>query len=302
MRILFLGTPQFAVPSLQLLADKIVGVVTQKNRPAGRCLKITPPPVFLSAQRYNIPIYQPSKVSTPEFLSVLKSISPDLIVVVAFGEILSREALEIPKAGCINLHPSLLPKYRGAAPVTWALVNGENVTGVTTFWISERMDSGDIIFQKEVEILPDDTRGTLELRLAEEGARLLAETIANGLDKRRKQDDSKATYAPTIKKEDGRIDWNETATRIHNKIRAMNPWPSAFTFMDGQRIELWKSKVVDGKGKPGSIVFLNEEGIGIGTGGGVLLIKELQAEGKKRIQAVEFVHGYRINEGMSFDG
>ena len=205
MRILFLGTPEFAVPSLEVLVTQLVGVVTHPDKPKGRRLKVSPPPVKLAAEKYNLPIYQPERVSSPEFVGELRKMALDLIVTVAFGEILSKEVLEIARVGCMNLHASLLPKYRGAAPIAWALVNGERVTGVTTFWLSERMDGGDIIFQKEVEILPDDTRGTLEKRLAGEGSKLLIETIRRGIGIRIPQDESQATYAPKLKKRDGKV-------------------------------------------------------------------------------------------------
>lgn len=311
MNILFLGTPEFAVPSLEVVKDKITGVVTHPDRPAGRHLKVSSPSVKITAQKYNLPVYQPERVSSPEFINELKKMSVDLIITVAFGEILSEEVLNIPKLGSINLHASLLPKYRGAAPIAWALINGEKITGVTTFWLNECMDKGDIIMQKEIDILPDDTRGTLEKRLAEAGSELLLETINSGTKIMIPQDETKATYAPKLKKEDGKIDWAENAVTIHNKIRAMNPWPGAYTFFKNKRLEVWTSSVVaEGSGqsspkskerdKPGTVVLLNKDGIGVATGGGMLLIKELQIEGKKRTKAEDFVRGYRINEGVKF--
>lgn len=301
MNILFLGTPEFAVPSLEILTGidfvDIVGVVTHPDRPKGRHLVVSPPPVKLTAEKYNLPVYQPERVSS--------LVQADLLIVVSFGEILSREVLNIPKIGCINLHTSLLPKYRGAAPIAWALMNGEKITGVTTFWLNERMDSGDIILQREAEILPADNRGILENRLSHTGADLLKETIIRINDRtapRIPQDESKATYAPKIKKEDGLIDWSKPAVTIQNKIRAMNPWPGAYTFHNGKRIEIWESEVVSqpGDGKPGMIVVLNESGIGVSTGNGVILIKELQAEGKRRLKAVDFIHGYHLNTALYF--
>lgn len=306
MRILFLGTPLFAVPSLEVLRNidfvDIVGVVTHPDKPKGRHLVTSPPPVKLAAEKYNIPVYQPVRISSSE----LGGTEVDLIVVVSFGEILSKEVLNIPRLGCINLHASLLPRYRGAAPVSWTLINGEKTTGVTTFWLSEKMDSGDIILQREVEILPSDNRGALEERLSHIGAELLKETIIkiyDGTAKRFPQDESFATYAPKIKKGDGLIDWSKPAGAIHNKIRAMNPWPGAYTFINGVRVEIWESELGEkmSSGKPGTVVLLNKSGIGVSTENGVLLIKELQAEGKKRIKAPDFVHGYRINECAVFD-
>lgn len=277
MRILFLGTPEFAVPSLEILRNDIIGVVTHPDRPKGRHLKVSPSPVKTAAEKYNIPVYQTERVSDlPE---------SDLAVVVSFGEILARDVLMMPKLGCINLHASLLPRYRGAAPVAWALMNGEGVTGVTTFWLNEKLDAGDIILQKETAILPENNRGTLEKRLSHIGAELLKETIMNiDTSPRIPQDESKATYAPKIKKEDGLIDWSKPSIEIHNKIRAMNPWPGAYTYIDGIRVEIWESA-------------LDGTGIAVETGSGILLIRELQAEGKKRLKAVDFMHGCRISEG-----
>lgn len=305
MKILFFGTPQFAVPSLDILKTidflEMIGVVTHPDRPKGRHLVITPPPVKLEAERYRLPVYQPKRVTS----DIFKGMDLDLIIVVSFGQILSRDILELPRIGCINLHASLLPKYRGAGPVAWALMNGETCTGVTTFWINEEMDSGDIILQEEVEIMPEDNRGTLEERLSHIGAQLLKETIIRikeGTAPRIPQDNSKATYAPKIRKEDGLIDWSKDASQIHNKVRAMNPWPGAYTFLKGIRIEIWESKVIQQQveQKPGTIVLLNDSGIGVGTGNGVLLIKELQAEGRKRLKAIDFINGYRLNEGERF--
>lgn len=309
MNILFLGAPDFSVPSLSVLRTldfvDIKGVVTHPDKPKGRHLVLCPPPVKLSAERYNLPLYQPERVSSPEFIKKIKGLQLDLIIVVSFGEILTKDVLAIPGLGCINLHASLLPRYRGAGPVSWALLNGENLTGVTTFWLSSKMDSGDIILQREVEVLPSDTRGGLEDRLSYIGAELLKETlikIKDGTATRIPQDESKATYAPKIKKEDGLIDWSKPASIIHNKIRAMNPWPGAYTYINGLRVEIWDSEVIDqpSDSSSGTVVLLNEAGIGVRTEMGILLIKELQAEGKKRINAVDFVHGYRINEGQVF--
>lgn len=310
MKVFFLGTPAFAVPSLEVLAGldfaEIKTVITHPDKPKGRNLVVIPPPVRISAQKLNLPVCQPERVSSPEFTKKIKDIECDLMIVVSFGEILSNAVLKIPKTGCINLHSSLLPKYRGAAPVARALMNGEKETGVTTFWISEKMDSGDIIMQKRLEILPEDTRGTLEEKLSFLGADLLKETlvkIQEGKAEGYPQDEKQATYAPKIKKEDGLIDWTKSALEIYNKIRAMNPWPVAFTNIDKKRIEVWTSEVIDKKitgVKPGTVVSLDSSGISISTGNGLLLLKELQAEGKRRIKAIDFAHGYRIKEGKIF--
>lgn len=309
MNILFLGTPLFSVPALSILTTidfvDIKAVVTHPDKPKGRHLAVSPTLVKLTAQKCNMPLYQMECVSCEKSVRILEKMDLDLIIVVSFGEILSSEILKIPKAGCINLHASLLPKYRGAAPVAWAIMRGEKITGVTTFWLSEKMDTGDIILQKEVNIDPSDTKGTLEEKLSGAGAMLLKETVErinNGSAQRHKQIDTDATYAPKIKKTDGLIDWNRSASDIHNKIRAMNPWPVAYTFLNSKRIEIWDTEVVKGDTdeKSGTIVLLNNLGIGVAAGKDILFIKELQAEGRRRIKAVDFIHGYRINEGMVF--
>ena len=309
MRILFLGTPQFAVPSLEALfrldQAEMAGVITQPDKPGGRHLAIVSPPVKKAASGHGLLVYQPNKVSHKEFIDSLKGTGIDLIVTVSFGEILNDDVLALPKIGCINLHPSLLPKYRGASPVAGALLSGEQITGVTTFWLSARMDSGDIILQKQAPILPGDTRGVLEERLAGMGALLIVETVIrinNGTAPREKQDESGASYTYKIKKKDGLIDWKETATRIHNKIRAMDPWPGAYTHFNKSRIEIWKSELREEEEgpAPGAIKLINKDVIGVGTGKGLLLIKELQVEGKKRQRSGDFINGYRITNGQMF--
>jgi len=309
LNIAYLGAPEFSVPSFEILTTldfiKIEAVITHPDRPKGRNLVLTPPPLKICAEKYGLKIYQPERVSAPDFLNILKSMNLDIIIVVSFGEILSEEVLNVPKLGCINVHSSILPKYRGAAPAVWALMNGEKKTGVSTFWLTKKMDSGDIILQKEIDILNYDTRATLEERLSMLGAEALKETmygIKNGIQTRIKQDVSKITFAPKITKKDGLIDFKKTAESIHNKIRAMNPWPGAYTFMKGVRIEIWESDFFEESSNeiPGTVVLLNKTGIGIATGRGILILKELQAEGKRRVKAADFIHGYRINEGFIF--
>ena len=309
MRILFLGSSKFAVPSLQALFDwaevEIAGVVTQPDKPQGRRLKIAVSPAMAEAERYNLPVFQPARVSGKDFISVIKEKDIDLIVTVSFGEILRDNVLGLPKRGCINLHPSLLPGYRGASPVAGALLAGEKITGVTTFWLSSKMDSGDIILQKQVPVLAEDSRGTLEKRLAGIGASLLVETVKiidKGTAPRIKQDEAKASYSNKVKKTDGLIDWQKDAVSIHNKIRAMDPWPAAYTYLDKTRIEIWKSEPGEGDEGPGPGIMklIGKNTIGVGTGEGLLIIKELQAEGKKRITSGDFINGYRIKDGRMF--
>lgn len=307
MKMVFFGTPRVAIPSLERLISskeiKLVTVVTHPDRPKGRGRKLSAPPIKEFATSRGIRVIQPEKVSVKETCSILEALEPDLFVVVSFGEILSSQVLSIPKIGSVNLHFSLLPKYRGAAPIAWAIMNGEEVTGVTVFWISEKMDSGDIILQKEERIYPEDTRGSLEERLSYIGADLLLEAllmIKNGTTPRIPQDNTQATYAPKLKKEDGVIDWNLPARVLHNRVRGLSPWPGCYTFLDGKRLFLWKTEVKDGgQMVPGMVVDVRDR-IGVGTGKGVLWIEELQLEGKKRMNAREFLNGCKIDEGKKF--
>jgi len=303
MKILFFGTPQFAVPSLKLLKERLIGVVTRPDRPGGRGLRIMPSPVKLAAQIYNLPVYQPESVSNHVFIDKLRGMGIDLIIVVAFGEILSKDILDIPKIGCINLHASLLPKYRGASPVARALMKGEQVTGLTTFWLEEGIDSGDIIFQEKVPILEGDTRGILEERMSGQGGRLLLKTVKDGLGTRIPQDDSCAVYAPKLKKSERIINWQEDAAVIHNKIRAMNPRPGAYTFLGGKKLVILDSAITAGEwGRPGAIVSINKGGIGVSAKTGILIVKKLQIEGKNIISAQDFINGYRIKIGTLLSG
>ena len=305
-----MGTPEFACSSLLALIESkhnIVGVITQPDRRKGRGMKISLSPVKELAVGNNMNIYQPSNINDPEFTDLLRKISPDLIAIVAFGQILSKEILELPKQGCINLHASLLPKYRGAAPIPWAILAGEEKTGVTTFYLSEEVDSGDIILQREEKIREDDTTATLSKRLAEMGAELLIETIDKIERKeapRISQDKEKATYAPRLKKEDGLIDWKESASRIERLVRAMDPRPGAFTHLAGKLLKIWKAeeiqdtryKIQDTKSS-GQIVDITKEGMVVACGDGFLLVKEVQPPGKKRMSASSFSSGYRIKTG-----
>ena len=241
MDIVFMGTPDFAVPCLEKLCESeisnVVGVITQPDRKRGRGQNLQAPPVKEAALDYDVEVYQPQKVTSEEGLDKLKEWNPDLIVVVAYGQILSKKVLELPELGCINVHASLLPKYRGAAPLHHVLINGEEVTGVTTMQMDEGMDTGDKILQEEVKIIPQDTVGSLHDRLSALGAKLLLETlnrIEAGTAPRISQDDEEATYAPKVTKDDGEIDWQKSAQDIWNMIRGMNPWPGAYTYKDGE--------------------------------------------------------------------
>jgi methionyl-tRNA formyltransferase len=305
MRIVFMGTPEFAVPSLEALlrsGDEVVGVVTQPDRPKGRGYQLVPPPVKLVAERAGIPVLQPLKIRTPEFLQALSAWQPDLIAVAAYGRILHTPILRLPRMGCVNVHGSLLPKYRGAAPVQWAVINGETETGITTMLMDEGMDTGPMLLQEKLEILPDDTAGTLAPRLAELGGRLLVDTIARlkaGTLTPKKQDDSQATLAPLLKKEEGLIDWMMKATSLADRVRGLSPWPGAYTFWGKERWNIWRAVANVGAtaDKPGTIVAVNKQGIVVATGDGVLEIREIQAANSKRMSVGQFLTGHRVAPG-----
>lgn len=305
MRIIFMGTPEFAVPSLEALLrsdDQVVGVVTQPDRPKGRGHQLAPPPVKLSAEQAEIPVLQPLKIRTPEFLQALSDWRPDLIVVTAYGRILHTPILRLPPMGCVNVHGSLLPKYRGAAPVQWAVINGETETGITTMLMDEGMDTGPILLQEKLAISPNDTAGTLSSRLAERGGRLLIDTIARlkaGTLMPKKQDDGQATLAPLLKKEDGLIDWTSDATAIADRVRGLSPWPGAYTFFGAERWSIWKAASNGGAAadKPGTIVAVNKQAIVVATGDGLLDIREIQTANSKRMSVGQFLAGHRVMAG-----
>lgn len=303
MRIVFMGTPAFAVPSLRALVgsgEEVAAVVAQPDKPRGRGRKLTPPPVKVAAEEYSIPVLQPPKIRTAEFLEELKKIDPELICVAAYGKILPAAVLELPRYGCINVHASLLPRYRGAAPVNWAIVRGEKVTGVTTMLMDEGMDTGDILLEREMPIEEDDTGETLGEKLSVAGAELLIETIrelrAGNLNPR-KQDHSRATYAPMLKKEDGRIDWEMPAENVRNLVRGMLPWPGAFTCLEGKLLKIYKVRVSEGEGKPGEVSMSGRGVIRVSAGRGALDIEELQLESGKRLDSKAFLAGRKIREG-----
>jgi methionyl-tRNA formyltransferase len=306
MRIVFMGTPEFAVPSLEALLrsdDHVVGVVSQPDRPKGRGQQLVAPPVKLVAERAGIPILQPLKIRTPEFLQALSAWQPDLIAVTAYGRILHTPILTLPPMGCVNVHGSLLPKYRGAAPVQWAVINGETKTGITTMLMDEGMDTGPMLLQEELDISRDDTAGTLAPRLAELGGRLLVDTIAQlkaGTLVPKRQDDGQATMAPLLKKEDGLIDWTMNATSLANRARGLSPWPGAYTFFGEERWNIWKAVSMMGATteRPGTIVTVNKQVILVATGEGILEIHEIQTANSKRMSVVQFLAGHRVTAGM----
>jgi methionyl-tRNA formyltransferase len=308
MRIVFCGSPSFAVPSLErlLVTDhEIAGVVTQPDRPAGRGLTLRAPPVKLTALEHGLSVYQPEKFNTRQFLDQLEAIGPDLIVVVAYGKIFRRRSLGIPRLGCVNLHASLLPKYRGIAPVNWAIMKGEKETGVTTMFMDEGVDTGGVIMARSTPISADETAGQLLERLAGIGADLLAETcdlIAEGRAEPKEQDASLATYAPRLSKEDGRIRWDRSAGEVHNHIRGVTPWPGAVTGFGGRDIKILSSSLSDSQGNvPGKIIEIDsEQGLLVSCSSGTVWLTMLQAQGRRPVRGADFARGYRIGPGDFF--
>lgn len=302
MKIVFMGTPDIAVGCLQKIIDEkheILGVVTQPDKPVGRGKKMGMPPVKELALKYDIPVYQPIKARDEEFVQVLRELNPDLIVVVAFGQILPKSILDIPKLGCVNVHVSLLPKYRGAAPINWVIINGEEKTGVTTMYMDEGLDTGDMILTSEFALDDEITAGELHDIMKEEGALLLKQTIdliAKGEAPRIPQNHEEFTYAPMMNKTLGQIDFSKSAKEIHNLVRGVNPWPSAYTTYKGQTMKVWKTKVLNETSDkhPGTILKVDKEGIRVSTKDNVLLIKEIQMPGKKRVLVEEYIKGNSI--------
>ena len=309
MRIIFMGTADFGLPGLEKLLESshtVEAVVTGPDRRKGRGLSVVPSPVKAFAEKRDIPILQPETLKDAEFVSSLRGFDPDLFVVVAF-RILPKEVFEIPPKGTINLHASLLPKYRGAAPIQWALIRGETRTGVTTFFIDEGIDTGNLILQREIQIDDDETAGQLHDRLARIGADVLMETvelIAEGHAVRKLQEDAKATPAPKLKKEDGVIDWSKRALDIKNHVRGMNPFPGAFTELNERIIKVHQTALAPVEKEEvaaGEILMIDSEvGLVVATGDGALTLTEVQPEGKKRMSGLEFVRGYRLKVGDVF--
>ncbi len=303
MRLVFMGTPDFAVPSLQGLANSghdLAAVVTRPDRPRGRGQRLAPPPVKVEAERLGTPVLQPASLEDSEFLAELRGLEADLFAVVAFV-ILPKAVLEIPKLGSVNVHPSLLPKYRGAAPINWAIIRGEEETGVSIFRLTPRVDAGDLLLQRQVHIGPDETAGELYERLKVLGAELLVETVdmlAKGEAAPVSQPEVGATRAPKLEKEDGRIDWTEDAGTIRNLIRGTNPFPGAFTQWKGKDLKVHRAGMVEGSGPPGEVVLADgKAGLVVATGEGALALEEVQPAGKGRMSGAELVRGYRIEAG-----
>ena len=305
LKILFAGTPEFAVPSLEALCDsphEVIALLSRPDRPRGRSRKPVWPETKKVAAERRVPVLQPENLKTPEFEETLKSLSPDLIAVVAYGNMLPDAVLYAPPFGCVNVHASLLPSYRGAAPVNWAIANGERKTGVTIMQIDEGMDTGDILTQREVGIGDEETAEELSKRLSLEGAGLLLETIEQIAENRIspvKQDPAAATYAPLLSRNDGRVDWSRGAEEIKNLVRAMTPWPCAHTALGGKNLKIFKAAAGPGEGRPGEIVSLGDKSLDVATGDGLLQILSLQIEGGRKMDASEFIRGRKnIREGQ----
>jgi len=303
LRVIFMGTPDFACPTLQRLIDRgeeILAVVTQPDRPKGRGQKFLSPPVKALAEHHGLPVLQPLKVRAPEFIDIMREMKPDLIVVVAFGQILPKALLEIPKHGCINVHASLLPRYRGAAPINYCIINGETETGVTTMLMDVGLDTGDMLVKKVTPIDPEEDTQSLHDRLSVLGADSLEETLdllcaGNLLPE--KQNDSLSCYAPMLKKENGLVDWNANPQVIKNLVRGMNPWPGAFTYFDEKFLKIYRVRTGSGTGIPGTVLEAGNDGIEVACAGGSVILEEVQLEGKKRLPVREFLTGCRIDPG-----
>ncbi|MFO7606130.1 MAG: methionyl-tRNA formyltransferase [Desulfurivibrionaceae bacterium] len=305
LRVIFMGTPEFAVPSLQALLDSrhhVAAVVTQPDRPRGRGRKLAAPPVRELALRAGLPVLQPTAIKSPEFMEELRDYRADLFAVTAYGRILPGPLLSLPPFGTINVHGSLLPRYRGAAPVQWAILNGDSETGITIMQMDEGMDTGDILLPGAIPIEADDTAATLAVKLADLGGRLLIEAV-DGLQRGeltpRPQDESQVSLAPPLTKEQGRIDWSAPAGSISCRIRGLDPWPTAYTFLDTKRLRLFRPEIVDSpqSAEPGTILRANREGMLIATGRDALLIKEVQLEGSRRMEVEPFLQGRRLEPG-----
>lgn len=305
MRVIFMGTPDFAAETLSALLDsthEVVAVFTQPDKPKGRGKELSMTPVKELAVERNIPVYQPVKIREQENIDIIKEINADVIVVAAFGQILPKAILDAPKYGCINVHASLLPKYRGAAPIQWAVINGDEVAGVTTMQMGTGLDTGDMLLKKEVVLDKKETGGSLFDKLSHEGAKLLLETLEladKGMLKPQPQDDSQSTYAKMLNKSLGKLDFSKSAVETERLIRGLNPWPSAYARFKGKTLKIWDADVIEGAfdGNNGDIIDVNAEYFTVKCESGALKINEVQLEGKKRMNTADFLRGYRMEAG-----
>lgn len=310
MRVIFMGTPDFSVGALKALAEngyEIAGVVTQPDKPRGRGKASAMTPVKEAALELGLTVYQPSRVREQSFMDTVRALNPDVIVVSAFGQIIPKALLELPRYGCVNIHASLLPKYRGAAPIQWAVMDGEPVSGVTIMQMDEGLDTGDMLAKTEVPLDPDETGGSLFDKLSRAGAELLIRTLPalerGTLTPEKQPLESPTAYARMIRKEDGRIDWNLEAEAIERRIRGLNPWPSAYTELTGKILKIWRAEVLPKESgqTPGTVTEAGKGGFCVQTGKGVLRLLEVQLEGKKRMDAQAFLRGFHAAPGMKLE-
>lgn len=307
MKVIFMGTPDFAVADLKALSadgQEILAAVTQPDKPRGRKHELAEPPVKTAAKALGVPVLQPERAGAPEFISIIRQMAPDIIVVAAFGQILKQELLDIPKYGCINVHASLLPKYRGASPIQWAVCNGEEYSGVTTMQMDAGIDTGDILLQEKVKLRDGETGGSLFDRLADVGAELLIRTIhglEDGTVKAVPQDASQASTVRMISKADGRIDWSRPAAEIERHIRGFDPWPSAYTYRGGKLLKIWKAKVIGDRPHPaqelGRVLSVSGDTFVTACGEGELEVLEVQPEGRRRMDTAAYLRGYPVTDG-----
>lgn len=308
-RALFFGTPELAVPCLRTLLSlaDVPLVITQPDRPSGRGMKLTPPPVKVVAREAGVEVVQPTKVRTPEFAELLRAQRADVAVVIAYGRILPRQVLDAARLGSVNLHASLLPKYRGAAPIQWSVVNGDAETGVCLMQMDEGMDTGAVLASASTPIDPNETGGELGTRLSVMAAELLQRhwvALMDGALKATPQDPTLASIAPMLRKEDGRIRWSDAAQQIHDRVRGLSPWPGAYTFLNGQRLKIHRTQIVDRSAQQhaaGEIVDTNEQGIVVATARGLIALHEIQPEGGKRIHSQQWLAGHRVSVGSRFN-
>lgn len=300
MNVVFMGTPDFAVPSLKAIAKhhNVLAVFTQPDKPVGRKMVMTPPDVKVCAQELSIPVYQPVKLREGDNDKIIRELNPDVIVVVAYGQILPESILSIPKYGCINVHGSLLPKYRGAAPIQWSVLNGDTVTGVTTMYMEKGLDTGDILLKEEYEIGINETAGEVFDNLAILGGKLIIKTLEyaqKGMLKPVKQDDSLSSYAKMLDKSMCKIDFSKTNKEVHNKVRGLCPWPVASTVFNGKTLKIFETRLAEGKGKPGEVISTNP--LTVACGEGAVVVNSVQLQGKKRMDSNAFLQGHKISIG-----
>lgn len=305
--IVFMGTPEFAVPCLDILNQhyNVTAVYTQPDRPKGRGQKLAMSPVKEYALKHNLPVYQPEKIKTPECVAKLRELKPDLIIVVAFGQILSKEILDIPPLGCVNVHGSLLPRWRGAAPIHWSIISGDKETGITTMYMDVGLDTGDMILKATTEITPDMTTAQLHDKLMVQGADLLLQTvqlIEENKAPREKQDDNLSCYAKMLNNDNCRIDWTKSAKDIHNLVRGLNSWPVAYTTLNNKKFKIWQTRVTTGTGNPGQIIKLTKQSIIVATGEGAIELLEIQPPNKAKMPASSYINGHKqeLENNVSF--